>query len=290
MQIADIDLTKYSNQFSSYTELRLHENRSYGIGFLNGDMVNNVQATSGGISARVFNKGAWGFSCNPEMSNDGIESTLGLATRNAEFLASRCGDADARLPIAQGAANSDFTTNEQAMTQQEKIAFLKVVDDYIVANCPDIVARSVNMNCLDMEKKLYTSDGAAGHNTNTRAVVGISLTARNEQGQPVQLSQSVGKRGQFEDVFRSTDECLEAVDKLYGQLLDKRTAARPVAGYHDVILDPDLAGILAHEAIGHTTEADIVRAGSVAGDYLGQQVVFSKLEIVSINNDQIDVV
>ena len=85
MQIAEIDLGKYSNRFSSYTELRLHENRSQSIVLLNGDVVSNARDTTGGVSARVFNGGTWGFSSNPDMSNDAIDGTITAATRNADF-------------------------------------------------------------------------------------------------------------------------------------------------------------------------------------------------------------
>ena len=47
-----------------------------------------------------------------------------------------------------------------------------------------------------------------------------------------------------------------------------------------MILDSDLAGILAHEAVGHTTEADIVQEGSVAGDYVGQQVASELITMI----------
>ena len=44
------------------------------------------------------------------------------------------------------------------------------------------------------------------------------------------------------------------------------------AGLKTCVLDASLAGILAHEAIGHTTEADMVLSGSVAAGKIGQQV------------------
>ena len=43
-----------------------------------------------------------------------------------------------------------------------------------------------------------------------------------------------------------------------------------------------MAGILAHEAIGHTTEADMVLGGSVAGDYLGKQAASPLVTLVDI--------
>jgi len=284
MQIRDVDLKKYSNQFSSYTELRLHENRTQQIVLLNGDVINNVQDTAGGVSARVYNSGAWGFSSSPELDNDAIEGTIAAATRNAAFLAKKCGRPDVDLPHTEASLDSDFTTRQPRKTQEEILAFLKEVDDYIVSSCPDIVSRQVMLNCLDMEKKLQTSEGSAGHNINTRSLVYIKLTTRNDQGQPIELSEGFGDRGQFEDVFPGTEESRARVDELYRQLMDKKRAVRPVSGYHDVILASDLAGILAHEAIGHTTEGDIVRAGSVAADYLGQRVASELVTLVDFAN------
>ena len=284
MRIADIDLNKYSNQFSSYTELRLHENRAQMITLLNGDVVANTRDTSGGVSARVFDKGAWGFSSNPDLTNEAILGTIAAATKNASFLASKTGDPDSILPRAFGKASSDFTTKKPHLSQQEKIAFLKKVDDYITRQCPEVVSRQVGMNCLDMEKKLHTSEGSDGHNINTRSIVIVKLTTRNAAGQPIELYTAFGSRGQFEDVFTDTAQAEAEIDQLYSRLLDKREAVKPVSGYHDVILASDLAGILAHEAIGHTTEGDIVRAGSVAGDYLGKQVASELVTLVDFAN------
>ena len=55
-------------------------------------------------------------------------------------------------------------------------------------------------------------------------------------------------------------------------MIQKSNGVHAKAGFHDVVLDADLAGILAHEAIGHTTEADLVMGGSVAKDFLNKSV------------------
>lgn len=284
MQIADIDLGKYSNQFSSYTELRLHENRSQSIVLLNGDVVSNARDTTGGVSARVFNDGTWGFSSNPDMSNDSIDVTISAATKNAAFLAKRTGDENAVLPSSKASGSSDFTTKKVLKTQEEKIVFLTEIDQFIVDSFPDIISRQVLLSCLDMEKKLQTSEGSNGHNTTTRALIAVKLTTENANKEPVELSEVIGARGQYEDVFESMDTIVPALEKLYAQLLDKKEAVQPISGYHDVILASDLAGILAHEAIGHTTEADIVRAGSVAADFLGKKVASDLITLVDFAN------
>jgi TldD protein len=48
----------------------------------------------------------------------------------------------------------------------------------------------------------------------------------------------------------------------------------------DCVLDSRLAGILAHEAVGHTTEADLVLGGSVAADNLEKQVAGPLITLV----------
>ena len=139
MQIADIDLGKYSNQFSSYTELRLHENRSQSIVLLNGDVISNARDTTGGVSARVFNDGTWGFSSNPDMSNESIDLTISAATKNAAFLAKRTGDENAVLQSSKASVSSDFTTKKVWETQEEKIAFLTEIDQFIIDFSPILI-------------------------------------------------------------------------------------------------------------------------------------------------------
>ncbi|HPB66534.1 MAG TPA: TldD/PmbA family protein, partial [Spirochaetales bacterium] len=62
----------------------------------------------------------------------------------------------------------------------------------------------------------------------------------------------------------------------------KGVYARP--GVHDVVLDSDLAGILAHEAVGHTVEADGVLGGSVAADAMGRRVASPLVTLVDFAN------
>ncbi|MCH7632291.1 MAG: hypothetical protein IIB59_03675 [Planctomycetes bacterium] len=75
-------------------------------------------------------------------------------------------------------------------------------------------------------------------------------------GEPISLLGSYGGLGHFEDQFHGLDALYAGLDRQYEHLQHKASGIYAEAGVKECILDADLAGILAHEAIGHTTEAD----------------------------------
>ena len=57
-------------------------------------------------------------------------------------------------------------------------------------------------------------------------------------------------------------------------------SSMPPAGLTNVILDPRLVGLLAHEAIGHTAEADLVLAGSFTQGKIGQKICDEQITLI----------
>ncbi len=272
MSLRDQNLAAYHNRFDSYTELRLQKNSNLRISVLNGDVVSNAKSADSGVSARVFRGGVWGFASRAEVDTDAITATIDSARRNAALLAQHAGRDDVALPSGHGRRISDFGTGKLRATQTQMIEFLQSVDARIAQRYPNLKSRSVTLADLDMEKRLYTSDKADSYSNTTRSLIVVRLVTLNDAGQPVELGHAFGGRGQFEDVFTAPSDLDSEIDELHTHLMNKREAVPARAGVHDVILDAELAGILAHEAIGHTTEADLVREGSVAGDHLGKLV------------------
>lgn len=272
MGIKEVNLAAYANRFSQYTELRLQQNTNQRITLLNGDVVENSSSTDSGVSARVYKEGIWGFSCGPDLTAGQIEQTIADATRNAEFLAQRASKGDRTLPVAKTRQESDFATSKPRRTPEEVIGFLSTIDTHVLATYPDLASRSVMLWNLDMEKNLYNSDDSGGYSNTTRSLIVVTLTARNKAGQPVSLRRPFGGRGQFEDVFEDPAKLHDDIAEVHRHLMNKCEAVPASGGTHNVVLDAELAGILAHEAVGHTTEADIVLGGSVAADYMGKLV------------------
>ncbi len=284
MTIRNAQLEAFANRFSEYTELRVQQNTNLRITLMNGDVVGNSKSVDSGVSARVFKDGVWGFAARPDLIADAINETISDATSNANFLAAHTAPKVENLPRCRTRQSSDFSTRKSRMSQKEIIQFLREVDQHITSRYPDLNSRSVILADLDMEKRLYNSDASEGYSNTTRSLILVKLVCLNEAGQPVELMKPFGGRGQFEDVFTEPGDLESPIADLYNHLRNKREAVLAQGGLHDVILDSEMAGILAHEAVGHTTEADIVLGGSIAGDRLGQEVASPLITMVDFAN------
>jgi TldD protein len=96
----------------------------------------------------------------------------------------------------------------------------------------------------------------------------------------VEVYDSFGGFGDPQEHLRDIGSFFPQLDTLYEEVRAKAAGGYCTPGEHEVILDSRLAGILAHEAIGHTCEADIVLAGSVAGEHVGDMVASEKVTLV----------
>lgn len=277
------NLNSYSSLLKGYTELRVQENRTLNISLVKGNLVRNTKNITGGVSARVNNQGSWGFASIPEIDSESIKKAIKEGSYNADFLNSRESKGKMAFQPSNPSMEKSFATTKARMTQKEIMDFVKEVDAYIITKYPNLINREIHIQCLDMEKNLLTSDGASLYSMLPRTVIYINLTLEKD-GQPISLGKPFGGLGQFEDNFDIADKLYIGIDNTYDHLIKKSEGVYAEAGLKECILDARLAGILAHEAIGHTTEADCVLGGSVAGDYLGQQVASPIVSLVDFAN------
>ena len=137
------------------------------------------------------------------------------------------------------------------------IDFITELDNYIKRKYKQISSRKIFISNLDMEKNLITSSGSESYSLTPRSLLYIILTI-DINNNPIELMDVFGGLGQLEDNFENVEPFYSKIDNLVEKLNQKSKGVYAKAGMHDVVLDADLAGILAHEAIGHTTEADLV--------------------------------
>lgn len=281
MILSNINLSEHSSQFTTYTELRLQENYNTRHVLLNGDLITNSQSSRQGASARCWNQGQWGFASSPDLTAGTLQALISKAKGNAGFLASKQIGDYKRLLETRFKCEKDLTTIKPRLTPSVPIDFLRTLDEYIVKNYPIIKSRQLILVQENIEKRLITSTGSEVHTLLPRVLLYLILTVDNDRREPVDLMESISRGGmQFEDAFDAPQSIFPNIDNLHDHLVRKSEAVPAAAGHRTVVLDSELTGILAHEAVGHTTEADLVLGGSVAGDNLGRQIASELISMV----------
>jgi TldD protein len=186
---------------------------------------------------------------------------------------------DRPMALSNARGNKDFSTKRSPLSSQDMIGFLRTLDAKIQKKYPDLKSRTVIAYEQDFEKELLTTGGGHCYSLLARSYIRVLMSMDSENG-PVDVMHIFGGIGQLEDTLPSDEEIDKGLDEAYRHLKNKTKGVAASAGMKEVILDSKLAGILAHEAIGHTTEADLVMGGSVAADYLNQKVASSLVTLV----------
>ena len=271
-------LTEQKQLFApdAQTELRGQLSRTRRVTLLSGNLIANTRSDVSGVSARVRKNGVCGFSSMAEYSPEAARAVLKAASENAAFMDGHIRKAAPPLPsLGKGTLppQPDFADGDQKLY----IDFAKALDERIAARCKGLVSRRVICHEDSMEKLILVSDGTDGHILAPRSYCYIFMTAETDAGAPVDLFTVAGGEGVFSQNF--TDPALldEKIDKLYEQIMQKREGVYADAGEKTVILDGMMTGMLSHEAVGHTVEADIVAGGSIAAHCLGRRVASDKV-------------
>jgi len=267
----------------AHTELRGQLNRQRRVVLLSGNVVGNARSDTSGVSARVFRNGLYGFSSMAEYTQEAARKVLDAASENAAFMAGHVQRPHQVLPaVERGCYMPQTGIHDPA--QSLYLDYARALDAYVTEHCPGLISRTIVATEDSMEKLLVTSDGMDAHTILPRSYCYVILTAETPSGVPVELFKAVGGEGTFDLNFRDPAVHYPVIDELYEQLMRKREGVYADAGVRTVILGGMMTGMLSHEAVGHTVEADLVLGGSVAGHCLGRRVASDKVTLTDFAN------
>ena len=253
------------------TVLRGQENRNRRVALLKGNLVQNSRSEARGINARVNDHGTFGFASIAEYTPEAAEKVIRAATENAAALRRHSGR-NMPLPPSKGTGTIPLNAAIADAPQKELIELCRTIDSYIEKTYPDLTSRTVVYSEDSQDRIVCASDAYSGHLVTPRCYVYVMMSAETKDGVPVELFKAFGGFGSFYDHFREPEKMYPDIDLLHKQLMDKKEGVYAEAGYRTVVLGGLMGGMLAHEAVGHTVEADLVRGGSVAGPNLHRRV------------------
>lgn len=268
---------------TEHFELRAQKNTTCSIMLTSGNVTSNSRTESSGVGARVLKNGVCGFASESEYSRDASERVLKSALDNAEFMDRNAGKKK-KTPSCSEQGQFDDKISYVPAPQKTYVDFSKALDCYIAEKYPNLASRRVIVKCDSMEKMLYTSDGYSFHTTLPRSYIYVVFEAKTNEGKPVSLFKVMGGFGAFESNFTAPELCYDAIDGLYDKIMRKREGVYAEAGVKTCVLGGALSGMLAHEAVGHTVEADLVLGGSVAAHNLGKIVASPLVSMTDFAN------
>ncbi|WP_280152522.1 TldD/PmbA family protein [Piscinibacter sp. XHJ-5] len=265
---------------ATYRETRHHELRKSRMLMVDGNLVSNARTVEGGVSARVYEGGYWGFASTQD---DGVpvERIVDKASRNAQAMA-RFGQR-AALALPGGAYRGEHVFRGRApLSPKDSVDRLAQLHAWCVQRYPGL--KSTRFIAADEHhtKRVATSHGAEVLSSIQRALCYLTLIAEDEHGAPVEVSETVSAKGHLGDLDWSLEALAPQIDRLHDHLQAKRHGVAARGGLHTVVMAPQLAGMLAHEAMGHPCEADLVLGGAVTGGLVGQRVASDLVSMVDI--------
>jgi TldD protein len=256
-----------------FVEMRYHKKRSRAVAVEKG-RVDTAQVTEHtGVGVRVLDRGSWGFASTDCIDTDSVRRTVDAArTAALASAAAKREESPAPSPteLARGRFESPGVEELTHKPLQEALELMLELE----AKTRDASTAIQSASCVYQEvfeeKGIVTSDGAKAWTRLVRPEFRLSAVAQ-KSGDIQRYPDSMGATGGWDCLFRNTTpEALS--EKVAQRAVDMLSAGYPEGGRKRVLLSPQIVGLLTHEAVGHTVEADFVQSGSVAAGKIGQSV------------------
>ena len=273
-----------SSRGASYVEARYQARLTTEVNFVNGELERIRVVENAGCGIRVLVDGCWGFSGTNNISL--LKESLGHAISAARVLAKT------KKNRVKGLAESKMATGTFRTPANGSLSDVDIEQKVQVAKEGEKAARSNRMiktaSCTYREmldhKAIVNSDGADVEIYDSKPEFSVAAIAKRGD-ESATAHEGVGVTGGWNDLFKKSHlEYAVTASERAAKLLD----AKHVSGNKaTVILDPAMVGLLSHEAIGHTVEADFVLSGSVVKDKMGQQVASELVTLVDSGRSEI---
>lgn len=274
-------LTRIAARSSGWIELRFQGRSTKQIAVRNGELEESSSKRIQGIGVRALVDGVFGFASSTDISEQGILRTVQAAQDAART------SAGAKKHRIKGLANAAFGNGTfpvptddplDAHPLEEKLALVIKTDERIRHGSPLVVSSATSYAEIQDEKIIVTSDGACAHVFVSMPEFRVMAVAQKE-GDQCFGSKANGVFGGWKDLFtRMAPDAM--ADYAVRTAVEQLTAPHPAGGLATVVLDPGLVGVLSHEAIGHTVEADIVLGGAITAEKMNQQVASELVTLV----------
>ncbi|WP_405304566.1 TldD/PmbA family protein [Methanobrevibacter sp.] len=257
-----------------YIDIRAGKSDNTSILMKDGDVDEINTGMSLGARIRVLKNGAWGFAYTTDLSklNEITDTAIQLSN-------SLTGDVKlSESEIIKDKVAVDVKIPFKDISIEEKKEIMKDANDS--ATIEKVNSTTVSYSDGEINELFMNSEGSQIQTITSK--VRMALNASATDGEIIQFGHgSLGGVKGFEVI---ADEDIEEFGRKIGEkavrLLDAEAAP---SGIFPVIADPELTGVLIHEALGHAVEGDLIlQNDSILKDKMGDKIAS---DIVNIFDD-----
>jgi TldD protein len=258
-----------------YADLFFEHKISNNLGLEDGKVNRAYSNVDFGVGIRVLKGDQTGFAYSENITLDDMlnaaKMAANIANSNASFNA---GAVNEKMP----ANYYNISKKWSDVSVKDKVPFVQKINDKVFAMDEKVIKVNAFLNDETSYTLFYNSDGRLTYDYLPMVSFGVICIMQKDK----QIENAYSARS-FRKGFEWLDESV--IDELSNEAVSRTNilfeATKPKAGEMPVVMGAGGSGILLHEAIGHTFEADFNRKGtSIFSDKMGKKVAESFINII----------
>ncbi|MGA1974852.1 MAG: TldD/PmbA family protein [Conexivisphaerales archaeon] len=255
---------------AEYAEARLQRNIEQMAALKNGEVETPGYGDTLGVGVRVIYKGALAFGSTNLLDKSNVAE---LATRLAKQAKASAPHFKEKVKMSREDVHLAKWRAEESepledVTLESILSYLRELDAAVTAVGTDLkIANRVLYLMSEVDEKYYVNSDGSKLDSRVPRLMLLGILSGVAGGNVVQRTVQYGESGGWEALGRM--KVLEKLSEESSMVLKiLKEAAKFVPGEMDVLVGHEVAGIMAHESVGHPGEADRIlgREGAQAGE------------------------
>lgn len=290
---ADFAIDFGISQGASYVEARFIDSWEESFTLRNGKFIGIVENSDKGIGIRVLANGGMGFGSTEQLSKNSIQSLIKTIIRMTKAGKRKNPIVFSEEKIEVDNWKTEAKENFKDISKEEKQKYIQNLDKELKTQTKKKLKDRFSLMELTIQNKyIITSEGAKIDSQKSLISVMLLNTAKGKLGTEQRVFSLGGSAG-WEWLKDTNFNELVIQDGV--SLVKTAENARNIKFNKpiDVIVNGEVSGIMAHENVGHPSEADriIGREGAQAGEsFYGDLLREGKLGEIKLGNEIVSII
>ncbi|NHJ12812.1 MAG: TldD/PmbA family protein [Candidatus Thorarchaeota archaeon] len=263
-----------------YIEARFIEETARGLVYRNGAPVSGGMAPSIGIGVRILVDGNMGFA-----SFDRLEKSVAEQAITAAYEMAKAAKRKRKIDLGEPVTNkAKWSVDLKERISDVDIDTMMKTADELNQQMSGLVQYTMMMNPFETKKYLVTSEGTEIVGFNSHISMFFILVASGNAG-PEQRTVDLTQCGGWERVKegRVVERLADEVERLQKYASNSVSVSELTGKPIDMVVGPEVAGIISHENVGHPSEGDRIkgREGAQAGESFWRDLKLGESQVGS---------